>query len=34
MLKYMLYFPQHLLQVDDAEYGIDASISDTGRDSV
>ena len=34
MLRHVLYFTQHLLQVDWVEYGIDATIADTGRDSV
>ena len=34
MLRRVLYFPQYLLQVDGAEYGIDATIVGTGRDSV
>jgi hypothetical protein len=34
MLMHLLYFPQHLLQVDFAEHGIDATITDTGSDSV
>ena len=34
MLRHVLYFPQDLLQVDCAEHGIDATIRDTGSDSV
>jgi hypothetical protein len=34
MLKHMLYFPQHFLQVDWAEHGLDATITDTRNDSV
>ena len=34
ILKYVLYFPQHLLQIDVAEYGIDATITNTGNDSI
>jgi hypothetical protein len=34
MLRYLLYFPQHLLQVDFAEHGIHATFTDTGSDSV
>lgn len=34
MLKYVLYFSQHLLQIDFAEKGIDAAITNTGYDNV
>jgi hypothetical protein len=34
MWKYVLYFSQHLLQIDFADYGIDATITNTGHDSV
>jgi len=30
----VLYFTQHLLQVDCAEHGIDATITDSGHDIV
>lgn len=34
MLRHVLYFPQHLLQVDGAEYGINATITGSGLNSV